>query len=1156
MNNDSLKTTNLMGYDFGRIEKHWQKYWAENKTFKVEIDHRKPKYYVLDMFPYPSGAGLHVGHPLGYIASDIYARYKRHRGFNVLHPMGFDAYGLPAEQYAIQTGTHPEITTEKNIRRYREQLDKIGFSFDWDREVRTSDPDYYKWTQWTFIQLFKSWYNKKTDKAEPIDVLVSRFETEGNAGIEAACDPVEPFTAEDWNSFSEKQQQEILLHYRLAYLSDTMVNWCPALGTVLANDEVKDGLSERGGYPVEKKLMKQWSLRITAYAQRLLDGLDKVDFSDSLKEIQRNWIGRSEGASLVFRLKTPPQPFRQLTEREPDTPQNLGETPKVLPLAGREDSGGLEKDTPRFYNTDAKTWNALKENVKELRRSPTEAEKLLWERLRNNKIGYHIRRQHIIDSFIVDFVCIRKMTVIEIDGKIHDFRKEDDKNRTQVLEENGFTVIRFKNEEVLEKIDNVVRRIKDYLDKKVLEETSPQPSVETPPHPSPKGREPDALRDSGETQVLPLGEDLGGVEKRTSRHTCNDSEGIEVFTTRPDTLFGATFMVLAPEHELVERIVTPDRKAKVTEYVDRAKNRSERERMTEVKKVSGEFTGAYAINPLTNTEIPVWVADYVLSGYGTGAIMAVPAHDSRDFAFARHFNLPIVQVVSRVGETPSDPSAWETSYDSKEGVMINSGFITGLSVKDAVRATIRKIEEMGIGYGTVNYRLRDAIFSRQRYWGEPFPIYYKDGMPYPLDENELPLKLPRVDKYLPTETGDPPLARAKNWVTSEGYPLEINTMPGFAGSSGYYLRYMDPHNNDAYFSKEANEYWRSVDLYLGGDEHAAGHLIYARFWNKFLFDLGLVCEDEPFLKLINQGKIQGRSSLVYRVQGTDRFVSYNLRKKYKTQALHVDIGLVDNDVLDVEGFKNWMPEFKNAEFILEEGKYICGYEIEKMSKSKHNVQNPDELIEKYGADTLRLYEMFLGPLEQDKPWDTNGIEGVFRFLKKVWRLYFNENDDLIVTGEKPGNDELKVLHKTIKKITGDIERFSFNTGVSAFMICANELTNLNCHKRGILEPLAVLLSPYTPHFAEELWKALGNPPSVSTVSFPDYDEKYLKEDTFEYPVSFNGKMRFKLSLPVDMPKEEIEKAAVEASEAQKWIEGKTIRKIIVVPKRIINVVVG
>ncbi|RLD91234.1 MAG: leucine--tRNA ligase [Bacteroidetes bacterium] len=928
-----------MGYDFGKIETRWQKYWSDNKVYHVDIDYNKPKFYVLDMFPYPSGSGLHVGHPLGYIASDIYARYKRLQGFNVLHPMGYDAYGLPAEQYAIQTGTHPAITTEKNIKRYREQLDKIGFSFDWDREVRTNDPNYFKWTQWTFIQLFKSWFNKNSSKAEPITELVAEFEKNGNAAINAATSQEEVFTSGEWKAMSEEEQQEILMNYRLAYISETMVNWCPALGTVLANDEVKEGLSERGSHPVERKMMKQWLLRISAYAQRLLDGLEKLEWSDSIKEIQRNWIGRSEGASVIFNIK------------------------------GFEDT-------------------------------------------------------------------------------------------------------------------------------------------------------------------------------------------VEVFTTRPDTLWGATFMVMAPEHELIEKITTPEQKEKIENYVAWAKNRSERERMTEVKKVTGEFTGAYGINPLTGKEVPIWVADYVLSGYGTGAIMAVPAHDSRDFAFARHFNLPVIQVVSKEGEEPTDPSTWEESYDSKDGISINSGFITGMKTKDAIAEVIKRIEEMGIGKGTINYRLRDAIFSRQRYWGEPFPIYYKNGIPYPLDESELPLKLPDVDKFLPTEDGEPPLARAKNWKTKEGYPLETNTMPGFAGSSGYYLRYMDPHNDKEYFSREAGEYWQDVDLYLGGDEHGTGHLIYSRFWNKFLFDLGLAVKDEPYKKLINQGKIQGRSSFVYRVQGTDNYVSFGLKNQYETQKLHVDIDLVDGDVLDIEAFKKWRPEYANAQFILEDGKYYCGHEVEKMSKSKYNVQNPDDLIERYGADTLRLYEMFLGPLEQDKPWDTKGIEGVYRFLKKLWRLFFNEDDKFIVTNEKASAAELKVLHKTIKKIQHDIEQFSFNTGVSAFMICINELSDLNCHKKEILEPLSVLLSPYAPHIAEELWHTLGNEGTVNDADFPKWEEKYLRENTFTYPVSFNGKTRFKLELPVDLSKDDIKKAALEAPETQKWIEGKTIRKVIVVPKRIVNIVVG
>ncbi|MBL7904207.1 MAG: leucine--tRNA ligase [Bacteroidales bacterium] len=927
-----------MDYNFREIEKKWQKAWAENKTYKTEIDHSKPKFYVLDMFPYPSGAGLHVGHPLGYIASDIYARYKRLKGFNVLHPMGYDAYGLPAEQYAIQTGTHPAVTTEKNIARYREQLDKIGFSYDWDREVRTSDPAYYKWTQWTFIRLFGSWYNKDSNKAEAVDKLTEIFRLSGNSGVNAACSETHVFTAEEWNSMNEREQQELLMNYRLAYLADTMVNWCPALGTVLANDEVSEGFSVRGGHPVERKSMKQWLLRITAYSDRLLEGLDRIDWSESLKDIQRNWIGRSEGCSAQFALK-------------------------------------------------------------------------------------------------------------------------------------------------------------------------------------------------------------------------NTEKQLEIFTTRADTMFGVTFMVLAPEHPYVAEITTPECRAKVETYVNWAKNRSERERMAEVKKVSGEFTGAYAINPLSGEEIPVWVADYVLMGYGTGAIMAVPGHDSRDFAFARHFGLPIRQVVSRKGETPVDPSEWEESYDSKEGVMINSGFITGLEVKEAITSAIRRVEELGIGYGKVNYRLRDAIFSRQRYWGEPFPVYYRDGMPYTLTEDELPLELPEIDAYLPTETGEPPLARAKNWATKDGYPLETNTMPGFAGSSGYYLRYMDPRNTTEYFSKEANEYWQDVDLYMGGAEHATGHLIYARFWNKFLFDLGLTVKDEPFSKLINQGMIQGRSNFVYRISGTNQFVSYNLRKSYETQPIHVDVNMVHNDILDIEAFKQWQPQFSGAEFILEDGKYLCGWEVEKMSKSKYNVQNPDDLIGKYGADTLRLYEMFLGPLEQSKPWDTNGIEGVFRFIRKLWRLYHDFDNNFLVTEGQPSGQELKVLHKTINKIQEDTERFSFNTAVSAFMICVNELSELKCSNRQILNELTILMAPYAPHIAEELWSLLGNQGSVTFAEFPVYNPAYTVENTFNYPVSFNGKLRFTLELPLGIPVPEIEKAAIAAPEAAKWLDGKTPKKVIVVPGKIVNVVV-
>lgn len=928
-----------MDYNFKEIEKKWQAYWSKNKTFKAEIDKSKPKFYVLDMFPYPSGAGLHVGHPLGYIASDIYSRFKRNKGFNVLHPMGYDAYGLPAEQYAIQTGTHPSITTEKNIKRYREQLDQIGFSFDWDRELRTSDPKYYKWTQWTFIQLFDSWYNKQLDKADKIEKLIAEFERNGNALIDAATSQEEVFSADEWRAKSDFEQAEILMNYRLAYLAETTVNWCPALGTVLANDEVKEGLSERGGHPVEKRMMKQWLLRITAYSQRLLDGLQSLDWSESIKETQKNWIGRSEGASVFFDIK-------------------------------------------------------------------------------------------------------------DID------------------------------------------------------------------------------------------------------------EQIEVFTTRPDTLFGASYMVLAPEHELVAKITTDAQKAEVEEYVIWAKNRSERERMAEVKTISGKFTGAFGINPLTGNEIPIWVADYVLMGYGTGAIMAVPAHDSRDFSFAKYFKLPIVQVVCKKGEEASDPLTWEESYDAKEGISINSGFLNGLETKDAIQVAIGKLKEMGIGVGMINYRLRDAIFSRQRYWGEPFPIYYKDGIAHTLPIDQLPLKLPDVDKFLPTSSGQPPLARAKDWSTKDGYPLETNTMPGFAGSSAYYYRYMDPQNEEEYFSNETIAYWQDVDLYMGGDEHATGHLLYARFWSMFLYDLGLTVRPEPFRKLINQGKIQGRSNFVYRVSGTNRFVSYGLRKDYETTRLHVDISLVDNDVLNREAFKNWRDEYRDADFVLEDGKYICGWEVEKMSKSKYNVQNPDDLIQKYGADAFRLHEMFLGPIESHKPWKKEGIEGVFRFIKKFWKLYHNEQNEFEVSEAEPTLVELKVLHQTIQKVLEDMDRFSFNTTVSQFMICVGQLTDLHCNKRAILEPLTLLISSFAPHITEELWNKLDHNESISFADFPQFNKEYVKEDNFEYPVSFNGKMRFKIELSVELNPKQVEEAVLASPETIKWLQGKTPKKVIVVPKRIVNVVVS
>ncbi len=971
-----------MDYPYREVEKKWQNLWREHKTYRVTEDPGKPKYYVLDMFPYPSGAGLHVGHPLGYIASDIFSRYKRQKGFNVLHPMGYDAYGLPAEQYAIQTGQHPAITTEKNIERYREQMDKLGFSFDWDREVRTCDPEYYRWTQWTFIQLFRHYYNQETRKAEPISNLETVFSRSGNAVVNAATSLEETFTAGDWQQMTETRRQEVLMHYRLAYQADTMVNWCPKLGTVLANDEVKEGFSVRGGHPVERKKMKQWFLRITAYADRLLGGLDRIDWSESIKEIQRNWIGRSEGATIFFGVHDP---------------------------AATESAGGAMASAAGAPTTTMRT---------------TES----------------------------------------------------------------------------------------------------------------------AAATSGN------GATAGASSQEGSAQNPVTSDRIEVFTTRPDTVFGATFMVLAPEHELVDKITPSDHKEKVAAYVKRAASRSERERMAEVKTISGEFTGAHAVHPFSGKLMPIYIADYVLAGYGTGAIMAVPAHDSRDYAFAKHFELPITEVVS-------GGNIEEASYDAKEGNLVNSDFINGMDVPQAIRTVIERLEARGIGTGRVNFRLRDAIFSRQRYWGEPFPVYYKDGMPYVLDESELPLELPPVDKYLPTETGEPPLARAKNWETPEGHPLECNTMPGFAGSSAYYIRYMDPRNDQALVSRQAVAYWRNVDLYVGGAEHATGHLIYSRFWNKFLFDVGLVVEDEPFKKLINQGMIQGRSNFVYRIKGSNTFVSYNLRGDYDTTPIHVDVNIVHNDILDLEAFKKWNPEYEHAGFMLEDGKYVCGWEIEKMSKSFHNVVNPDDLIGRYGSDTLRLYEMFLGPIEQAKPWDTNGIEGVFRFIRKLWRLYHDQENQWSVSEDAATDQEKKVLHKTIKKVSEDIERFSFNTSVSAFMICVNELTELRCNKREILQPLSVIISSFAPHLGEELWHRLGNVGSVTVADFPQWEEKYVADDMLTYPVSFNGKTRFKLELPAGSTKEEVEKAVLSSPEAAKWLDSKPPKRVIVVPGKIVNVVI-
>lgn len=910
-----------MDYDFKSIESKWQARWAQEKEFRVREDKSKPKYFVLDMFPYPSGAGLHVGHPLGYIASDIFSRYKRLKGFNVLHPMGYDAFGLPAEQYAIQTGQHPEVTTEQNINRYRQQLDRIGFSYDWDREVRTSDPAFYKWTQWAFLKMFDSWYDPEADKAKPISELIAKIETTG----------YEDITPEAWKSATEKEKSDILMRYRIAYQGETSVNWCEGLGTVLANDEVKDGLSVRGGFPVEQKKMTQWQLRVSAYAERLLGGLDKLDWTDSLKEMQRNWIGKSEGTEMVF-----------------------------------------------------------------------------------------------------DTVC--------------------------------------------------------------------------------------------EGRHLP----------------------ITIFTTRADTVFGVTFMVLAPESELVDSLTSEAQKGAVAEYVAAVKKKTERERISETKSVTGVFSGSYGINPLTGEQIPIWISEYVLAGYGTGAIMAVPAHDSRDYAFARKFDLPIIPLIEGCDVS-------EESFDAKDGVMCNSGFLNGLTVKQAIEAAKDYVEAHGLGHRKTNFRLRDAIFSRQRYWGEPFPIYYKDGVPTPLPESELPLRLPEIDSYKPSATGEPPLARAKDW-TYNGYPLEKSTMPGFAGSSAYYLRYMDPHNSEALVSREADEYWKSVDLYIGGTEHATGHLIYSRFWNKFLYDLGYVCEDEPFRKLINQGMIQGRSNFVYRIVGTNKFVSLGLKDQYQTTEIHVDIKLVHGDRLDLEGFKSWRPEFSDAEFILEKGEYVCGWAVEKMSKSMYNVVNPDDICNNYGADTLRLYEMFLGPIEQSKPWDTQGIDGVNRFLRKFWRL-FNDRDSFIVSPTKASPAELKVLHKLIGKEQQDIENFSYNTTISAFMIAVNDLTALKCTSREILEPLVVLLSPFAPHICEELWHELGHTDSVTYARFPEFVASYAAEDSVTYPVQFNGKMRFTLELPRSLSPAEVEAEVRGAEQTSKWTAGKTIAKVIVVPGRIINIVV-
>mgnify|MGYP003647298736 FL=1 len=1118
-----------MQYNHQEIEKNWQKFWADNQTFKASNESEKPKFYVLDMFPYPSGAGLHVGHPLGYIASDIYARYKRHQGFNVLHPQGYDSFGLPAEQYAIQTGQHPAKTTEENIKTYRRQLDQIGFSFDWSREVRTSSPEYYKWTQWIFIQLFNSWYNKDTDKAEDISELEKTFKKEGNATVNAVCDEdIKSFSGDEWKAFSKAEQEEILLQYRLTFLSDTEVNWCPALGTVLANDEIVNGVSERGGHPVIRKKMTQWSMRISAYAQRLLDGLEKIDWPQPLKDSQTNWIGRSQGAMVTFKVAS-----------------TTKKATKEVKLSYKE-----------------------LETLKDLRVNLSKAEGLLWDELKNKKGASKFRKKYTIGAFLVDYICAAKKLIVEFSGK------EDEAVRTTYFNDQGFNVIHFTKEEVTENVLKVVAKINNAIQfLKPIQKS-------------------DIKGDDTSTEI-------------------EESYKIDVFTTRPDTIFGVSFMTLAPEHELVSKITTDAQKAEVEAYIKATAKRSERDRMADVKTISGAFTGAYAIHPFSGEKVQIWIGDYVLAGYGTGAVMAVPCGDQRDYDFAKKFGIPIPNIFEGVDIS-------EEAHAGKEGTVIaNSDFLSGLKYKKALKLSIFELEKRGFGYGKINYRLRDAVFSRQRYWGEPFPVYYKDGMPQMIDEKHLPIVLPEVEKYLPTEDGKPPLGNATEWAwDSRGkkvvsndklknktvFPLELNTMPGWAGSSWYFNRYMDSNNSEEFASKESLEYWQDVDLYIGGSEHATGHLLYARFWQKFLFDKGIVPVDEFAKKLINQGMILGTSAFVFKATAFVKngcaidksnddviekipnvFVSNNLFtnddefetvvKEYlldkkllnpnfadlvmitKTP-LHADVSLVNSsDELDVDGFKNHSlnSDYKEAHFILSNEKYVVSREVEKMSKSKYNVVNPDDIVAEYGADALRMFEMFLGPLEQTKPWKTSGISGVSSFLKKLWKLYFN-GDNFEVSEEIATKDELKVLHKTIKKVQEDIENFSFNTSVSTFMIAVNELTALKCNKREILEPLLVLLSPYAPHITEELYSKLGHKESISTAPFPIFDAKHLVESTKEYPISFNGKMRFTLELSLDLSKEEIEKVVMENEKTIAQLEGKTPKKVIIVPGKIVNIV--
>ena len=1186
-----------MVYNHKEIEAFWQEYWAKHQTFKAQNNSTKPKYYVLDMFPYPSGAGLHVGHPLGYIASDIVARYKRHKGFNVLHPQGYDSFGLPAEQYAIQTGQHPALTTAQNIARYREQLDKMGFSFDWSREVKTSDPDYYRHTQWIFIQLFNSWYNNATNKAEPIETLIALFETEGNSKVNAACDDDTPtFTAAQWHAMTAESKQRHLLKYRLTYLAETEVNWCPALGTVLANDEIVNGVSERGGHPVIRKKMTQWSMRITAYAERLLQGLDTIDWSESIKESQRNWIGKSVGASIDF----------VLSPLSPEGGKSANATDETIDMVSEVISDG------KFgYMTSGDNFHFLEQKAKEMRENMTEAETVLWEALKSKHIGDKFRRQHIIGNFIADFVCLSERLVIEVDGGYHtdDTQQGLDEGRAEELKQLGFEVIRFTNEEVLNNLDKVVHQITEKLsslpNQKELSKAIASGSTIT-------------------TEACPPSGERGPIT---------------VFTTRPDTLFGVTYLTLAPEHPLVLQITTEEQRAEVEAYIAATAKRSERDRMADTKTVSGAFTGAYALHPLTGKQIPIWIGDYVLASYGTGAVMAVPAGDDRDYAFAKHFK-GAKGMPEMINIFDKDIS--ENAFTAKEGMTYqNSDFLNGCTNFDeAVDKVLAALEAKGAGKAKVNYRLRDAVFSRQRYWGEPFPVYYENGLPQMIGEEHLPILLPEVEKYLPTEEGNPPLGNATTWAWDTAnhkvvsndlidnqtvFPLELNTMPGWAGSSWYWLEYMMEKDARGTFpTKPVVDYWQNVDLYVGGSEHATGHLLYSRFWNKFLKDRGFAPTEEPFKKLINQGMILGMSAFVYRViptytTGNDYdqvhnaelekpiFISHSYYKKaqgretssvlkiekeaiqmadfdndyYETESFilkyltdnykeifkgyepsfylvknHIDISLLKDtsDELDIDKFKAWRKEFANAEFILEEdGKYITGREVEKMSKSKYNVVNPDDICEQYGADTLRLYEMFLGPLEQAKPWNTAGISGVYNFLRKLWRLYFNDNG-WQVTDEAPTPEMLKALHKTIKKVNEDIENFSFNTSVSQFMICVNELSTLKCHHRDVLTPLAVLVAPFAPHIAEELWKRLGNAESVTYAPYPVHEDKYLQEDSKEYPVSFNGKVRFKRAYATSMTPAEIEQAILADPQTVEQLQGNTPKKVIVVPNRIINIV--